>query len=54
MAGIEMGVLLKSIVEQLQPSDVKELKYILKDSFPGMFHWILSPEMTANITFKTM
>ena len=37
MAGIEMRVLFKSLVEQLQPSDVKELQYILKDSFAGKF-----------------
>ena len=27
----------KSILEELQPSDVLQLKYILKDSFTGRF-----------------
>ena len=38
MAGMDMKVLLESIAGQLQPSDIEELKYILKDSFTGMFH----------------
>ena len=35
-----MNILLKSVVEQLQPPDIEEVKYILKDSFAGMFYWI--------------
>ena len=34
---MDVKVLLESIVEQLQPSDIGELKYILKDSFTGRF-----------------
>ena len=26
------------VVEQLKPSDVEEVKYILKDKFADMFH----------------
>ena len=37
MAGMDMEVLLESIVEQLHPSHIEELKYILKDSFTGRF-----------------
>ena len=36
-AGIDMRAISKSIVEQLQTSDVEELSYILKDSFQGKF-----------------
>ena len=36
-AGIDMTTISKSIVEQLHPSDVEELNYILKDSFKGKF-----------------
>ena len=32
-----MNILLKSVVEQLQPPDVEEVKYVLKDRFEGMF-----------------
>ena len=38
MGDIDMNVLLKSVLEGLQPSDVEELNYLLKDSFPGNFH----------------
>ena len=30
--------LLKSVVRELQPLDIEEVNYILKDSFAGMFH----------------
>ena len=36
-AGIDMTTISKSIVEQLCPSDVEKLNYILKDSFKGKF-----------------
>ena len=38
MAGIFMRDFFESMVEELQPSDVQELKYILKDSFTGRFY----------------
>ena len=38
MGDIDMNVLLKSVLEGLQPSDVEELNYLLKDSFPGNFN----------------
>ena len=42
MSGIAMRNFFKSIVEELQSSDVQQLKYILRDSFTGRFHWIFS------------
>lgn len=33
--GIDMRVLSKSIMGQLKPSDMEELKYILNDCFSG-------------------
>ena len=41
MAGIEMRALLQSIMNQLQASDMEELKYILKDSFTGECYLLL-------------
>ena len=41
MAGIDIRDLLEGIVEQLQPSDVERLKYILKESFTSKSHWTL-------------
>ena len=41
MAATVNKVLLASVVEQLKPSEVEEVKYILKDKFSGMFHCIL-------------
>ena len=38
MGDIEVKVSLKSVLEKLQPSDVEEVNFILKDSFPSMFH----------------
>ena len=32
-----MKVLLQSVVQQLQPQDIEDVQYILKDSFPGVF-----------------
>ena len=37
MGDIGMNVSLKSVLEELQPSDVEELNYLLKD-FPGIFN----------------
>ena len=42
MTGISTTDFFKSFVEELQPSDVQQLKYILKDSFTGRFYWIFS------------
>ena len=36
--GTEARTLSKSIIEQLQPSDIEELNYILKDNFQGKFY----------------
>ena len=36
-----MATMDNKVVEQLKPSDVEEVKYILKDKFADMFHWIL-------------
>ena len=36
--GTATRTLSKSIIEQLQPSDVEELNYILKDNFEGKFY----------------
>ena len=41
MAGVEMRVLLQSIMNQLQAPDMEELKYILKDSFTGECYLLL-------------
>ena len=38
MSGIAMRNFFKSVVEELQSSDVQQLKYILRDSFTGRFH----------------
>ena len=38
MATTDNKVLLVSVVEQLKPSEVEEVKYILKDRFAGMFN----------------
>ena len=32
-----MKVLLQSVVQQLQPQDIEDVQYILKDSFPDVF-----------------
>ena len=37
MATTDINDLLKSVVEQLKPSDVQEVKFILKDKFEGKF-----------------
>ena len=39
-AGIDMRAMSKSIVEQLDSSDVEELNYILKDTLKGKFQLI--------------
>ena len=36
--GTEARTLSKSVIEKLQPSDVEELNYILKDNFQGKFY----------------
>ena len=33
-----MATMSNKVVEQLKPSDVEEVKYILKDKFADMFH----------------
>ena len=38
MAWIGIQSLLESIVNQFQPEDLDELKYVLKENFPGKFH----------------
>lgn len=38
MGDIDMNVSLKLVLEELPPSDVEELNYLLKDSFPGIFN----------------
>ena len=38
MAWIDIQSLLESIVNQFQPEDLDELKYVLKENFPGNFH----------------
>lgn len=38
MAGIAMKDFFKSILEELQPLEVQQLNYILKDSFKGRFY----------------
>lgn len=38
MGDIDMNVSLKSVLEELPPSDIEELNYLLKDSFPGIFN----------------
>ena len=48
MAATDINALLKSVVEQLKPADVEEVKYILKDKFAGMFHWILIIALAPN------
>ena len=45
MAVIGMKKFLRLLEEKLQPSDVKNLKYILAESFTGQFHE--SPDFTA-------
>ena len=36
--GIETCTLSRSVMKQLQPSNVEELSYILKDNFEGKYH----------------
>ena len=38
MAWIGIQSLLESIVNQFQPEDLDELKYVLKENFPDKFH----------------
>ena len=38
MARIDMGSFLESMVDQLQPEDLDELKYVLKENFTGKLH----------------
>ena len=36
--GIKTYTLSTSLIEQLQPSNEEELKYILRDNFEGKYH----------------
>ena len=38
MAWIDIQSLVESIVNQFQPEELDELKYVLKENFPGKFH----------------
>ena len=40
--GIEACTLSRSLMKQLQPSNLEELKYILRDNFEGKYHSIHS------------
>lgn len=42
MAGIGIEDLLSLMREELKPSDVEDLKYILEKSFTGKFHQCFS------------
>ena len=36
------GEIFRSIIEELQPLDVENSKYIMRDNFTGKIYWILS------------